>query len=219
MQQAPYEQIGDPFDRQVENLAQCGYPEAAGLGRDALMQHLEPLRARLDILDTLDPLAPEGRIPFVIVLRRELVAPEAALPLVRLGGKTGFTEMEADDLGRFGPIDGLELPAGMAYLMVDVDTGRDTLDVTPDDALGRIRAQGRSPLTIDEGVAMVTHHPGILADRNSFSMLGSRCGDRRVTALWMSRGRPRLGWCWAGNPHAWLGSASCGGRLGPGVDR
>ncbi|MGQ0669203.1 MAG: DUF5701 family protein [Actinomycetota bacterium] len=25
---------------------------------------------------------------------------------------------------------------------------------------------------------------------------------------------PRLGWCWAGNPHTWLGSASCGAGVG-----
>jgi NhaA family Na+:H+ antiporter len=44
------------------------------------------------------------------------------------------------------------------------------------------------------------------------SLLGSRAGDRRVPALWLRRGHPKLGWCWAGNPHTWLGSASCGGR-------
>jgi hypothetical protein len=40
-------------------------------------------------------------------------------------------------------------------------------------------------------------------------------GDRRVPALWISGGAPKLGWCWAGNPHTWLGSASCATRLGP----
>jgi Family of unknown function (DUF5701) len=86
--------------------------------------------------------------------------------------------------------------------------------VTPDDALPRIAAAGRSPLTIEEGIAVLTHHPGILRSRNAFSLPGSRRGDKRVPALWTSKGRPRLGWCWAGNPHTWLGSASCGSRLG-----
>jgi len=86
------------------------------------------------------------------------------------------------------------------------------LNVTPDDALESIISKGRSPLTIDEGLALVTQYPEVLESRNAFSILGSRCGDRRVPALWLSKGRPRLGWCWAGNPHSWLGSASCGGR-------
>jgi hypothetical protein len=122
--------------------------------------------------------------------------------------------MESEDLERFAPLEAVELPDGAAYLVADVDTGRDTLNVTPDDALERIVADGRSPLTIDEGLALVTHFPQLLVDANCFSLLGSRCGDRRVTALWLSEKRPRLGWCWAGNPHTWLGSASCGARIG-----
>ena len=35
----------------------------------------------------------------------------------------------------------------------------------------------------EEGVALVTHHPEILRNSNCFSLLGSRRGDRRVTAL------------------------------------
>ncbi len=50
----------------------------------------------------------------------------------------------------------------------------------PDLAITRIRGHGRSPLTIEEGVAVVTHHPDLLRSRNCFSILGSRCGDRRV---------------------------------------
>jgi Family of unknown function (DUF5701) len=140
---------------------------------------------------------------------------DRAIGLVSAGGKTGFTDMPAADLERFAPIAGLEVPGGSAYLITGVDTGRATLNVTPDDALGTIMSAGRSPLTIDEGMALITTIPDVLSSRNAFSMLGSRAGDRRVPAMWTSRGRPRLGWCWAGNPHSWLGSASCEARLGP----
>ena len=71
-----------------------------------------------------------------------------------------------------------------------------------------ITAQGRLPLTIDEGLALVTLHPAALASNRCFSLVGSRCGDKRVPALWISQGAPKLGWCWYGNPHTWLGSAS-----------
>ena len=101
--------------------------------------------------------------------------------------------MEPDDLARFEPIDGVEVPSG-AYLLADVDTGEATLNVTPDDALVAIAAEGRSPLTLDEGIALVTQFPELLREHNCFSLLGSRCGDRRVTAIWVSEGRaaPRL---------------------------
>lgn len=155
----------------------------------------------------------DGRIPFVVVVGSQLAPRDKAIGFVTLSGKAGFTEMPAEDLDRFRPIERVTLPAASAWLVTDVDAGGPFLSVTPDDALETILRDGRSPLTIDEGMALVTHVPGILKERNAFSMLGSRCGDRRVTAMWISRGRPRLGWCWAGNPHTWLGSASCGGRI------
>ena len=188
------------FDRQVATLLAKGYPRLARVAEDTFVDEIQPLRER----------APDGG--FVIVVRRELVPTREALGAIELAGKRAFTDM--GDLDRFQPIDGIDLPAALAYLVADVDTGADTLNVTPDDALSRIENAGRSPLTIDEGVALVTHHPEVLKERNAFSILGSRCGDRRVPALWVSKGRPRLGWCWAGNPHTWLGSASCGGRIG-----
>ena len=110
------------------------------------------------------------------------------------------------------PISEIELPDTPAYRLVDVDGGAGFFDVTPDDALLQILGRGRSPLTIDEGIAVLLHSPDVLAD-SAFSLLGSRRGDRRVPALWLSGGRPRLGWCWAGAPHSWLGSAWCAERV------
>jgi Family of unknown function (DUF5701) len=204
-------EVGTEFERQVGNLVCKGYPELAGIHEDAFLRHIAPLEERLAELPSGDE---ERRIAFVIVVSSELVPSGEAVPLVELGGKQGFTRIEADDLERFAPVDGVDLPRGSAYLVTDVDTGAGTLNVTPDDALETIARQDRSPLTIDEGVALVTHFPELLQTNNCFSILGSRCGDRRVTAMWVSGGRPRLGWCWAGNPHTWLGSASCGSRVG-----
>jgi hypothetical protein len=138
---------------------------------------------------------------------------EAALPLVEWQGRRGWTDLPADDLARFAPVAGVDVPDAEAYLVTDVDTGREMLDVTPDDALPRILRAGRSPLTVEEGLALLTQHPGVLRSHNAYSVLASRCGDRRVPAFWVSKGAPRLGWCWAGNPHSWLGSASCRSRV------
>ncbi len=204
----------EEFDRQVDNLLRKGYHTAAGMDEDAFRKRLEPLRDRAGELAGLGREAPDGHIPFVLVIEGDLVASEKAMSLVERQGKEGFTILDGADLGRFQAIEGLVLPGGDAYLLVDVDTGEETLNVTPDEALKRIQAAGRSPLTIDEGIAVVTHFPDALRKNHCFSLPGSRCGDRRVTALWISEGRPKLGWCWAGNPHTWLGSASCAGRVG-----
>jgi Family of unknown function (DUF5701) len=197
------------FDRQVDTLVRLGYPELARMSPAAFVRRLRPLAAAVAVL-------PDGegkRIPFVVVPGEGQILRSAAVAVTEMNGHTGFTSMDDVDLVRFTPIAGIEVPTG-PYLLLDVDTGQDTLDVIPDEALLRITDAGRSPITIDEGLALVTHVPGILRSRNCFSMLGSRCGDRRVPALWVSTGRPRLGWCWAAAPHRWLGSASCGGRVG-----
>jgi Family of unknown function (DUF5701) len=196
--------VGTEFDRQVENLLAKGYPALACLDEDAFLDHVAPLAERVP------ESAADGRIAFAIVIRSDLVANASAM---RRAG--GFVDMNPTEPAAFTTIPAVDVPDGAAYLVLDVDAGGDLLSVTPDDALETIRTRGRSPLTIDEGIAVLTHFPGVLKTRNAFSILGSRRDDRRVPALWVSKGGPRLGWCWAGNPHTWLGSASCAGRVGP----
>lgn len=76
--------------------------------------------------------------------------------------------------------------------------------VATEAAMARVELRGRAEMSRLEPVA----------PERFVAILGSRCGDKRVPALWVSGGHPRLGWCWAGNPHTWLGSASCAGRVG-----
>jgi hypothetical protein len=199
------------LDRQVRTLLDKGYPALAGLSEDAFVALIEPLRKHLPDLGTADG----GRIPFVVVVTSALVPTVAAVERFVVGGKAGFTDM-AEEIDGYRPIDGLDLPTGSVYLLVDVDTGADTLDVRPNDALPRLVAAGRTPLTVDEGVAVVTHVPTVFGARNAFQALGSRAGNKRIPSFWMSKGAPRLGWCWAGNPHTWLGAASSAARHGAG---
>jgi hypothetical protein len=204
----------DEFDRQVDNLVRKGYPGIAGLSEEEFKKQLEPLRQTTDELEKVAEQPQEGYAPFVIVVKSGWVDGEKAMQLVERNNKTGFSVMDSDDINKFKPIEGIVLPDGMAYILVDIDTGKQTLNITPNEAIRSILQQNRSPLLLEEGIALITHYPDLLSKNNGFSLLASRCGDRRVTALWISGGRPKLGWCWAGNPHTWLGSASCGGRLG-----
>jgi hypothetical protein len=198
------------LDRQLETLLRKGYPAAAGLAEDALVALVRPLEP------LLAEVPPDADVPFVLVLSRELVAPLDAVARLDLRGRQGYTSMPADDLARFRPLPGLPVPSAAASLLVGVDTGVETLGVAPKDALPLLTAAGRSPLTLEEGLAVVTQHPELLVTASCFEMLGSRGTDKRVTGLWvMKGGAPRLGWCWNGAPHSWLGAASCTGRLSP----
>ncbi|WP_337441771.1 DUF5701 family protein [Paenibacillus faecalis] len=201
------------FDRQVDRLIQKGYPAMMDLSEEEFRNQLMPLKSKAKELERSGGTK-EGNIPYVIVIRSERVDGEKAMQLVERKNQNGFSVMDAEDIQRFKPIEGIELPDGMAYMITDIDTGKETRNVTPNEAIKTIINDSRSPLTLEEGIAVVTHFPDLLMKNNGFSLLGSRCGDRRVTALWISAGKPKLGWCWAGNPHTWLGSASCCSRVG-----
>ena len=108
------------------------------------------------------------------------------------------------------------MPPGAAYLLVDVERGEEFCNVTPEDATATIRARGRTPLTIDEGIALVTQVPQVLETNKCFMLAGSRRRPAPGTAgcprCGSASGRRSSGWCWDGNPHTWLGTASAGHR-------
>jgi hypothetical protein len=197
------------FETQVERILRARYGAALGISDDALRARLEPLRPAL--LSRARRRA-KGSLSVLVVVARA----EAIVPQLEPSKGRAFVDMRPKRSDDFRPIETMELPAAGAYLLAGIDTGADLLDVTPENAMQVIRARRRWPLTIEEGVALLVQSPDILEDENAFSLLGSRCGDQRVPALWTSRspGRvgPRLGWCWGRNPHSWLGSASCSGR-------
>lgn len=206
---SPRTPAAEEFDRQSQTLVDAGYPALAGLDETGFRALLEPLR---EASRAAAPSAPT-RIPFAIVVSSGLVSADRALPALHWKSTTGWTELTADELATFRPTEGVAVPEAPVYLVTDIDTGQETLGVRARDALPAILGEGRTPLTIDEGVSLLALFPGILRERNAFFLPGSRCGDKRVTALWVSKGHPRLGWCWEGNPHTWLGSASAAGRL------
>ncbi|HET6999205.1 MAG TPA: DUF5701 family protein [Solirubrobacterales bacterium] len=145
---------------------------------------------------------------------RDLLPVADAAARIERGGKpVVLGQLEPADLETFLPIEPVEVPDAPAYLAIDVDLGAGSRNVRPEDALKEILAAGRSPLTLDEGIALMLQQPEVIARNWGFSLAGSRRGDQRVPALWISEGRPKLGWCWDRNPHTWLGTASCAGRI------
>jgi Family of unknown function (DUF5701) len=164
-----------------------------------------------NLLESARPAEPSPRS--VLAVSRDVVpVATAAARVERDGRPVVLGHLTPEDLGTFLPIDAVELPGAPAYLANDVDLGAASRNVPPEDALRDILEAGRSPLTLEEGIALVLQQPEAIAPNWGFSMAGSRRGDQRVPAFWISEGRPKLGWCWDRNPHTWLGTASCGGR-------
>ncbi|MFE6775635.1 DUF5701 family protein [Streptomyces sp. NPDC057702] len=166
--------------------------------------------------DEPDRVAETGRVSFLLVVTRDVAPIEETMPRTTLhGGRLpGFVDrsFEPGALERFVATEEVALPGHRAYLLLDVERGEEFCGAVPADALRTLADRGRTPLTIEEGIALVTHFPQVLVKNKCFSLGGSRSGDRRVPALWISQKAPKLGWCWVGNPHTWLGMASAGDR-------
>jgi hypothetical protein len=197
------------FDRQVANLIELGYPALAGVTADGLRARLEPLRGAVP--GSSEPPT-RGHVPYVIVLGRRLVRPTQAMPLTVHNARSGFVSGDIQDVDEFPNHASVELP-GDVWLIVDIDRGAQTLGATPEEARARFERAGREPLTIEEGIALLTQYPETLEKNNCYQLSGTQ-RDRRVPGLWISGGAPKLGFCWAGNRHTWLGHASCRERIG-----
>ncbi|MBK6763301.1 MAG: hypothetical protein IPG68_08495 [Micrococcales bacterium] len=160
------------------------------------------------------PLEAVKRRDSVLVLPHALVPVQEVIARLRLAGgsKTGIFDRNFEDPDRYHPV-AADVPVDRPYLIHGFEPGVEYLNVPPRQAVPQILARGRLPVTIEEGLGVFVHNPSVLQRNECFSLAGSTRGDKRVPALWISGNAPKLGWCFAGAPHTWLGTASVAGRL------
>lgn len=203
--------------RQRDLLVAKGLPAMAGLSNAAFCALVDPLRALVRQVFGGGPVDPQpGHVPFLLVVTERLASAEQLLSLTHLHGRTEAGRIDPNHgpagLSSYRPIEEIELPDAPVYLLLDVERGDDYCGQSPQDAQDRVFERGRTPLTVHEGIALLTQHPASLEVDHGYFLAGSRRGDRRVPALWIAAGAPKLSWCWQGNPHSWLGLASADQR-------
>lgn len=202
-----------PLSAQAERLISLGVHEIAGLTA-------AEVRAAAD-----DTTAADGAL---LVIHPDRAPASALAHLLTHKDKPGFIVVDMPDVDQFTPIEGLELPAGPMYRIDGLDRGDDMANWSPDEALPAITAAQRTPLTLGEGIFWLLQRPEVLERGHCFMTIGSRLRkpngalDARTPAIWISNGTgrdgaanrhaPKVGWCWAGNRHTWLGFASAAGR-------
>jgi Family of unknown function (DUF5701) len=197
---------------QADRLIALGVHEIAGLTPAALR-------------DTAARVREPGAL---LVVHPDLAPASALAPLLEHRGKPGFVVADMIDVDAFAPIEQVEIPGGPVYLATGLDRGDAMVNWSPDEALPAIVGAGRTPLTLPEGIHWLLQRPDVLDRNHCFMTIGSRVRrssgtlDARTPALWISNGTgrdgrerrdaPKVGWCWAGNRHTWLGFASAGRR-------
>jgi hypothetical protein len=166
----------------------------------------------------------------LLVVHADRVPASALAGLVVREDKPGFVVVDMTDVDAFAPIEQVTVPDSPVYLVQAPDRGDEMSNWSPDEALPAITARGASPLTLGEGLHWLLQQPEALERNRCFMTIGSRLRkpdgrlDTRTPAVWLSngtgrdgrerRGAPKVGWCWAGNRHTWLGFASTRGRTG-----
>ncbi|MGP9680816.1 DUF5701 family protein [Brachybacterium sp. AOP3-A1-3] len=198
---------------QAERLIALGVHTLAGLSEEQLHSAVVQWGSeRTDALLVIDPA---------------LAPPSALTPLLRRGVKPGFVVEDMIDVDRFAPT-GIE-PVGEAiYLVEGLERGDEFANWSAEEALPAITGRERTPLLLSEGIHWVLQQGEVLERGHCFMTIGSRLTkpngklDSRTPALWISNGTgrdgkerkdaPKLGWCWWGNRHTWLGFASADRR-------
>jgi len=196
---------------QAQRLIELGVDRLAGLSAAELRA-----AARTDRDDAL------------LVVHPDRLPASALADLVEREGKRAFVVTDLSDVDEFAPIATVTLPAEPVYLLEGIDRGDHLSNRSPDEALPALAEAGRTPLTLGEGLHWLVQQPQALERNHCFMTIGSRrtlpAGrlDARTPALWISNGTgrdgrdrrnaPKIGWCWAGNRHTWLGFASASTR-------
>lgn len=199
------------LDRQVDTYVALGIPEVLGQDEATFRAAVEPLRQVLPKGGAVPGVSGDDGIGFVLVVPVDV---NDAVPAMRRGDRRGVSVIGPDEAAGYRPLPDVDVPPGFAYLLTGIDTGSEFCGVPPEQALVAVRERSRTPVTLTEGVALVIVRPDMLRPGRCFSLMGSRAADQRVPAIWISRNRPKLGWCWDRNPHTWLGAASAQARLG-----
>ncbi len=164
----------------------------------------------------------------LLVIHPNRVPASVLAPFLQHRGKPGFVVEDMADVDQFVPIDASAPPPSRLYLVHDISRGDEMAGWTADEALPKFTAGARPPLTLVEGIYWLLQQPEALARNHCFMTIGSRLRkpdgtlDPRTPALWISNGTgrdggtrrnaPKVGWCWAGNRHTWLGFASAARR-------
>ncbi|MER6629420.1 DUF5701 family protein [Streptomyces sp. NPDC000987] len=203
---------------QAERLIELGVHQSAGLPAARLRAFAAAAEA---------VAGGEGAL---LTVHPDLAPASALAPLLRHDGKPGFVVTDMTDVDLFAPLDGVVLPDSPLHVLTGLDRGDHMADWSPNEALPALTQEARTPLLLTEGIHWVLQQPAVLERNHCFMTIGSRLRkaggvlDARTPAIWISNGTgrdgrerrnaPKVGWCWAGNRHTWLGFASAADRRG-----
>jgi hypothetical protein len=144
------------FERQVSRMIDHGYPKTMALSETEFRDILDPLR---EIIGDYQG----GDTPFLIVIPPNVASISDQLSLIEYEG-SGVTQFLKDEdlINREGIVTPTE-----PYIVTKVEAGDQLLGVSAASAFEGLADNGRSPLTIVEGAALLIQYPHVLDFMNT----------------------------------------------------
>jgi len=149
------------FLKQVNRIIERKYFISAGMNQsDFIDTHIMPLKQYVDKNHVMEP-SKENRIPVLLVVPNTTVTLDYQLEKIR----ESLNETPLDYVIKpewFENAEDVSTPE-TPYLLFDVETGFAMRNTPPKKCLKTFKDQGRLALTIDEGIALITHYPEVLS--------------------------------------------------------
>ena len=152
--------LAELFSEQIKKVIERKLHIPAGLSEsDFVNRYFLPLKQLLVEIDQ-DIRIEENHIPILVVVPNTIVPLSYQLERIR----ENLNDKQLEHIIRpewFKNGEGVSTP-GTPYLLSDVETGYVMKNTTPKKCVQTFNDEGRFGLTIDEGIALITHFPEVL---------------------------------------------------------
>jgi hypothetical protein len=146
------------FNKQLSRIIERKFHKIANLSKNDFINHyIMPLK---ELTVECQAEIRENRIPFLIVVPHNIVPLSYQIDSIReITDEKPLEYIIKPEW--FENAKGVSTP-DKPYLLLDVETGYAMKNITPKKSVETFNSQGRFALTIDEGLALITHFPEVL---------------------------------------------------------
>jgi hypothetical protein len=148
------------FYQQLKTIIEKKFHVPTGLSEsDFINRHIMPLKQLL-VENGKHTKSVESRIPILVVVPHTIVPLSYQLERIR----ESVDDIQLEHVIKpewFENAKGVSTP-DKPYFLVDVETGYAMKNITPKKCVQSFRDEGRFALTVDEGIALISHFPEVL---------------------------------------------------------
>lgn len=192
------------FDEQLKNLIEKNYYEVANISLEDFKNQFELLWKSLEKNLVDIEFTFQGKIPLLLVTPQGDISEK----LKKINGHTNLDlfNMAENEI------------QNMQSILLDVEDGTKMMAKSPKDSLRQFKKENRHALTLNEGVALLTHYSEVLKNHYVISAGTFYNKDNeKLPLLWLldEDNNPELHYAWFDIAHGNYGAASYAIKIHP----